>query len=74
MMRVLAVSEQVAMQLFDVVFGECDLAPGLEDQLHRFGIAGHFLLVSRCERFDLQIGEQPLHFAVGEFAAFNAGR
>ena len=62
------------MQLLDVVFGERDLAPGLEEQLHRFGITGDFLLVSRCERFDLQIGEQSLHFAVGEFAAFNASR
>jgi hypothetical protein len=70
----LAVLEQIAMQLLDVIFSERDLFPGLENQLHRFGATGYFLLVSRCERFDLQVGEQPLHFAVGEFAAFNASR
>jgi hypothetical protein len=75
MMRVFfAVFKQIAMQLLDVVFGERDLSPGLEEQFHRFGVTGNFLLVSRCERFDLKIGEQPLHFAVGEFAAFNASR
>ena len=62
------------MQLLDVVFGERDLFPGPEEKLHRFGVPGDFLLVSRGERFDLQIEEQPLNFSVGEFAAFDAGR
>lgn len=75
MMRVLfAVSEQVAMQLLDVVFCERDLAPGLKDQLHGFGITGHFLLVPRCERFDIEIRKQSLNFTIREFAAFDAGR
>ena len=39
MMRVsFAVLEQIAMQLLDVVFGERDLFPRLEEQLHRFGV------------------------------------
>lgn len=58
MMRVFfAILEQIAMQLLDVVFGERDRFPGLEEQLHRFGVTGDFLLVSRRERFDLQMGE-----------------
>ena len=72
MMRVFfAVLEQIAMQLLDVVFGERDLSPRLEEQLHRFGVTGDFLLVSRSRRFDLHIGEQPLYFTVGKFAAFH---
>jgi hypothetical protein len=66
--------EQVAVQLLDVVFGECYLCPGSEDQLHSFSIAGDFLLVSGREGFDLQIEKQRLHFTVGQFVAFNAGR
>ena len=75
MMRVFfAVLEQIAMQLLDVVFRKRDLSPGLEEQLHRFGVTGDLLLVSRCKGFDLQMGQQPLHFPVGELAAFNASR
>ena len=61
-------------QLLDVVLCGRDLAPGLKDQLNGFGIAGHFLLVPRCERFDIEIGKQSLNFTVGESAAFNASR
>ena len=45
----------------------------MEDGLHDLGVSGDLLLVAGGEGFDLQIGEQALHVAVGEFAALDAG-
>ena len=41
-----AVDEQVAMELLDVVLGQGDLRPRREHQLHHGGIAGPLLLVA----------------------------
>src|SRR3546814_11994474 len=61
------------MQLLDVVLGERDVLPRREHQFHQLGVAGHFLLVAAGESFDLQIRQQPLHLAVGQLAALDAG-
>ena len=62
------------MQRLDVVLGKRNVLPGREQLIHHLGIAGHLLLVAGVERFDLKIGQQPFHLAVGQFAALNAGR
>ncbi len=50
MMRILfAVFEQVAVHLLDMVFRQRDLFPRLEYQLHGFGVASHFLVISCME-------------------------
>ena len=69
----LAVDEQVAVQLLDVVFGDRDVFPRPEHKLHRLGIAGDLLLVAGGEGFDLEVGEQPFDLAVGELAALDPG-
>jgi len=74
MMRILfAVFEQVAVHLLDMVFRQRDLFPRLEYQLHGFGVASHFLVISCMEELDFKAGQQLFDLSVGEFAAFNAG-
>lgn len=51
----LAVGEEVAVELLDVVFGEREVGPGLEDQLHPFGVTGDLLLIARFEGFNLEM-------------------
>ena len=69
----LAVDEQVAVQLLDVVFGDRDLFPRPEHELHRFGVAGDLLLVAGGEGLDVEVGEQAFDLAVGELAALDPG-
>jgi hypothetical protein len=69
-----AVAQQFAMELLDVVLGDGDLGPGGEDRLHNIRVAGHFLLVAGSERLDLEVGERRLDLAVGEPSALDAGR
>ena len=52
-----AVGEQVAVQLPDMVFGERDVLPVLENGFHRVGVTGHFLLVARTEFLRSQAGQ-----------------
>ena len=74
MMRILfAVFEQVAVHLLDMVFRQCNFFPRLENQLHGFGVASHFLVISCMEGLDFKAGQQLFDLSVGEFAAFNAG-
>jgi RNA polymerase sigma-54 factor len=48
--------QQHLMQLADVVLGQAQIGPGLEHEVHGFGIAGHFLLVARTEGLE---GDRP---------------
>src|SRR5579872_2845410 len=70
----LAMDEQVAVQLLDVVFGDRDVFPRPEYKVHRFGVAGDLLLFAGSEGPDFDIGEKALDLTVGELAALNAGR
>ena len=70
----LAVDEEITVQLLDVVLGDYDIVPRPEHEFHHLRIAGHFLLVAGGEGFDLEIGEQPLDLAVGQFAALDPRR
>jgi hypothetical protein len=70
----IAVTQQIAMQLFDVVLGRRDVRPGREDRLHDLGLAGHFLLVVRAEGRDLQVGLQALDLAVLQPTHLDPGR
>ena len=60
--KLLAVNQQVAVQLLDVVLRQGDVLPGREHHLHDLGAARHLLLlllllllVARAELLDLQI-------------------
>src|SRR5258708_5100733 len=54
-------------------FCQGDLVPGLENQLHGFGVASHFLLIPGMEGLDFKVGQQLFDLPVGEFAAFDPG-
>ena len=69
-----AVAQQIAVQLFDVVLGRRDVRPERENGLHDLGIASHFLLVARAKGLDLQVGQQALDLAVREPTALDPGR
>ena len=68
-----AVNQQVPVQLSDMVLGQGNILPGREHHPHDLGVARHFLLIPGAELSDLQIREQALDIAVGQLAAFNAG-
>ena len=51
----LAVDQQVAVQLLDVILGERNVPPRREHQLHDLGVAGDLLLVARGKALDLQV-------------------
>ena len=68
-----AVNQQVAVELLDVVLGEGDLRPGRKHQIHHLGVASHLLLVTVGEALDLEVRQQTLHLAVSQLAALNAG-
>jgi hypothetical protein len=63
------VLQQVAVQMLQMVFGEADIGPRLKNHLHDLGIFGDFFLVAAGEFFDLKIGKQFLHLAIGQLAA-----
>ena len=67
-----AVAQQVAVKLLDVIFGDGDVLPGMEDGFHDLGITGDFLLIASVELFNFQVGKQSLNLSVGELTAFNA--
>ena len=69
----LAVAQQHLMQLLNVVLGKRDVLPEREQLIHHLGIARHLLLVAGVQRFDLKVGQQPLHLAIGQLAALDAG-
>ena len=51
-----AVTQQGLMKLADMVLGEAHVGPGLEHEVHRLGISGHFLLIASLEGPD---GDRP---------------
>ena len=51
-----AISEQVPMQLLDVVFGERDVLPGRKHLLHQLRVSGDLLLVAGSESLDFKLG------------------
>ena len=69
-----AVSEKVAMKLPDMVLGDLDVRPGMEEGVHDFGIASYFLLVAGGERLDFEIAQQTFNVTIRQFASFDAGR
>ena len=62
------------MKLPDVVLGDLDVRPGMEDCVHDFGIASYFLLVAGGKRLDFEITQQALNITIRQFASFDAGR
>ena len=57
MARILvAVTQQGLVQLADMVLGETHVGVGLEHEVHRLGVSGHFLLITRLEGLD---GDRP---------------
>ncbi len=66
--------EEDLVELLDVVLGERELAPHLEDELHGVGVAPDLLLVSASEGADRESGQDSLHFIVGQGHALDAGR
>ena len=69
-----AVAQQIAVQLTDMVFVDGDVCPGMKHRFHDIGVSSDFLLVAAVERFDLQFGEQLLNLAVAELATLYSGR
>mgnify|MGYP006872380049 CR=1 FL=1 len=69
----LAVSQQVAVQLLDVVLGQGNLLLRGEHPLHDFGVAGYLLLIAGRKRLHLQPGQQAFDVTVRKPAAFEAG-
>lgn len=69
-----AETQQVAVELLDMVLGDRDFRPGREDGLHELRIAGNFLLVTGAEGLDLQVREQLFDLPVGQPATLDARR
>ena len=69
-----AVAQEVAVQLLDVVLGDRDVGRGREDRLHDLCVAGNLLLVAGAEGLDVQVRQQPLHLPIRQLAALDAGR
>ena len=59
------VSQKHAMQLFNVIFSEGQVGPGVEHELHGIGIAGNLLFISRAKALDLQVAQKVVHLRVG---------
>ena len=68
-----AMAQQIAVQLFDVVFIGWNVLPGMKNRFHRLGITGNFLLIAGSKAFYVKVSKQVLDFAVSQFAAFNPG-
>lgn len=60
------------MPLQDMVLGEWDALPGVEDEVHGFGVANDFLLVAAGKRNDPKIAQQSFDLAIGQAAAVDA--
>ena len=60
----LAVLQQVAVELLDVIFGEWNVLPRREHQLHDGGVTSNLLFISRRKRCDLQLREKRLDFTI----------
>ena len=63
---------QSLVQLADVILGQTHIAEGLEHEVHRFSVSGHFLFVARLERPNRDFGQQRLHLRVCELRPFDA--
>ena len=61
----LAVTQQGAVQLADVVLGRTQVSEGLEHEVHCLGVAGHLLLVTGVEALELEVRQQLFDLAVG---------
>lgn len=70
----LAVDEQVTMELANMVLRDRDRAPGVEHDPHHLRVSGDFLFIPRGKRGDLEIGEQSFDIAVGKPAALDPCR
>ncbi len=60
------------MQLQDVVLGQRERLPGLEDQLHHRGVAGDLLFIATLQALHGDAAEKRMHRAVGECHALDA--
>ena len=47
-----AVAQHGLVQLADMVLGRTHVGVGLEREVHRLGVSGHFLLITRLERLN----------------------
>ncbi len=68
-----AVSEQVAVELLDVVLGDGDVRPGQENRFHHIGVTCDLLFVAGTESPDFEVAEQAFDLPVGQLAALDAG-
>ena len=55
-----AMSEQITMQLFDMILCEWDMLPRAIYQLHHFGISSNFLFIACSELSDLELSKECL--------------
>ena len=62
------------MKLFDMVLGEIDRGPGIEDLLHHLCVTRDFLLIPCRKGRDVTSGKKLLHLAVGELRALDPRR
>ena len=69
-----AVPQEIPVQLADMVLGHINVAPRCEDCVHYLRVASDLLFVSVREGLNVEIGEQPLNFLIGEPASLNACR
>lgn len=70
-----AVTQQSLMELADMVLGESQVGVGLEHQVHRLGISGHFLFIAGLEGLDRdRPREQVLDFGIGELRSLKTRR
>jgi hypothetical protein len=64
--------QQHSVQLLDMIFGERNVRPRIEDHFRCLCIARNFLFISRCKRTQIEIREQGVDFRIGQFRAFNS--
>lgn len=67
-----AVKQQIPVQLADMVFRQADMIEGFENPLHCFRVPGNFLLITRDKGASGEICQELLHVAVRQGAALDA--
>jgi hypothetical protein len=60
------------VELLDVILGQWNIGPGIEDHLGRFRVAGNLLFISRLEGTQIKIRQKQVHLNVSQCRAFNS--
>ena len=66
------VFQKSAVKLLDVVLGQWNVMPGIEDEVRRIGVPGNLLFVPRTERSKIEVREQEIDFPVRELGPFDS--